>query len=347
MATDERPPTGALVARLLARPQGFNLFQAISLLERSCPESAAVGTGNADEEAVRLSSVVSLGFQPSDISKISLEQSGAQGYKLSTPVMSLAGGQGPLPLPFTEMVLERNAARDTATADFLDIFNHRFLSFLYRSRKKHHMGLQWRSPQSSTLAACLDSLSSLGLHSASTADQEDATWLRHAGLMGGAPRSMSGLLVMISDRLNVRATGRQFCGAWRMLEQRDIPILSTRHPQSAPRLGATAVLGNRVWDQSAGVRITLSQLSVARFRSLLKGGKDYLLLKAMVLRYLQQDISVEVELQLDKKEVLPTVLGQKEPLRLGLTSWLMGSAPRNVSIPPACYTIEAHAIAGN
>ena len=347
MATDERPPAGALVARLLAQPQGFNLFQAISLLERSCPESTAVGTGNGDKEAVRLSSLVSLGFQPSDVAKISWEPMDGKGFKLSTPVMSLAGAQGPLPLPFTEMVLERSAARDTATADFLDIFNHRFLSFLYRSRKKHHMGLQTRSPQHSTLAACLDSLSSLGLNAPGSTDSGDVTWLRHAGLMGGAPRSMTGLLAMISDRLNVRATGHQFCGAWRQLERRDIPILSTRHLQSAPRLGKTAVLGSRVWDQSAGVRITLTPLSVARFRSLLKGGEDYALLKGMVLRYLQQDISVEVELQLDKKEIMPTVLGQKEPLRLGLTSWLMGSAPRNVNIPPARFTIEAHAVSAH
>lgn len=332
MATDERPPISALISRLLAQPQGFNLFQAISLLERAAPDGAA--------DSVLLSSVVSLGFEPSDVSKIvQIEDK----YKLSTPVMTLAGAQGPLPLPFTEMVLERTAARDLAMADFLDIFNHRFLSFLYRSRKKHHMGLQSRSPQASTLAACLDSLSSLGLQSPEGTEAH-STWLRHAGLVGGAPRSMTGLLTMISDRLLVRATGRQFCGAWRMLERRDIPVLSTRHPQSAPRLGKTAVLGNRVWDQSAGVRITLSELSVAKFRSLLKGGKDYELLKNMVLRYLQEDISVEIELQLNKKEVLPTVLGQKEPLRLGLTTWLMGATPRNVNIPSARYTIEAHAI---
>lgn len=342
MATDERPPAGALITRLLSQPQGFNLFQAISLLERSRPDAAALGVGDGATEALRLSSVVSLGFAPSDVAKISQTDNT---YKLSTPVMTLAGSHGPLPMPFTEMVLERTAAGDPAMADFLDIFNHRFLSFLYRSRKKHQMGLQWRSPQSSTLASCLDSLSSLGLQAPRSVDNH-TTWLRHAGLMGGAPRSMTGLLVMISDRLHVRANGRQFCGAWRMLERRDIPVLSTRHPQSAPRLGKTAVLGSRVWDQSAGVRIILSKLSVAKFRSLLKGGEDYGLLKSMVLHYLQQDISVEVELQLDKKEIVPTVLGQKEPLRLGLTSWLMGAAPRNVSIPPARYTIEAHALRG-
>src|SRR6187551_2467912 len=117
MGTDERPPAGALVERLLDRPQGFNLFQAVSLLERVSPELAPVGRGDGQTESVRLSSVVSLGFQPSDVSKVAAGGHHGEAYTLSTAVMSLAGAQGPLPLPFTEMVLERTASRDHATAD--------------------------------------------------------------------------------------------------------------------------------------------------------------------------------------------------------------------------------------
>lgn len=337
MATDERPPAGAVIDRLLAQPHGFNLFQAISLLERADLNASDLGTGDGQEEALRLRAVVSLGFQPSDVTKITFTDSR---YELATAVMSLSGAHGPLPLPFTEMVLERVAARDRAMADFLDIFNHRLLSFLYRSRKKHHVSLQRRSPLQSSLAVCLDALSNLGLQGVRGQMPVHSTWLRHAGLVGGVPRSMTGLLTMISDRLQVRVQGRQFCGAWRSLEPRDIPVLSTRHWHAAPRLGKTAVLGTRVWDQSAGIRLTISHLTVLRFRSLLKGGKDYTLLRDMVLRYLQQDVTVEVELQLDPKEVVPTVLTRKEPPRLGLTSWLLGASPQRIQIPPARYTLE-------
>src|SRR3954466_4097718 len=130
MGTDERAPAGALVEKLVDQPQGFNLFQAISLLERSRPERGAVGMGVGRDEAVRLSSIVSLGFQASDVSKVSVSDDPNEPGRLWTSVLSLAGAQGPLPLPFTELVLERSAARDHATADFLDIFNHRFLAFL-------------------------------------------------------------------------------------------------------------------------------------------------------------------------------------------------------------------------
>mgnify|MGYP000437959518 CR=1 FL=1 len=60
-----------LITRLLNQPQGFDLFQAISLLERDgmADGHVAIGEsdGNGDTEAVRLSSHVSLGFDASDI----------------------------------------------------------------------------------------------------------------------------------------------------------------------------------------------------------------------------------------------------------------------------------------
>src|SRR4051812_46395196 len=112
MGTDERPPTGALIERLASRPQGFNLFQAISLLERALPEAPALGEGTNRPEAVRLSSVVSLGFQPSDVSAVGVQRaSTGEAFTLKSPVITLAGAQGPLPMPLTELVLERKAAR--------------------------------------------------------------------------------------------------------------------------------------------------------------------------------------------------------------------------------------------
>src|SRR6188768_1896001 len=165
MGTDERPPAGSLVEGLVTKPQGYNLFQVISLLERVVGARAQTPQPQRDAMRlpVRLRSVVSLGFQASDVSKVAAQESDDAEFVLHTAVMSLAGANGPLPLPFTEMVLERNAARDYATADFLDIFNHRFLAFLYRSRKKHNMGLNGLAPAESPLASCLDALSALGL----------------------------------------------------------------------------------------------------------------------------------------------------------------------------------------
>lgn len=341
MGTNERPPVGALTGRLISRPHGFNLFQAISLLERAAPDLPAVGEGQGEPEAVRLSAVVSLGFAPSDVSAVKEGAVAGESFTLNSPVMSLAGAQGPLPLPFTELVLERKAARDHATADFLDIFNNRFLAFLYRSRKKHHMGLNWRSPVDSSLASSLDALSALGLRSGVRGPDGAMAWLRHAGLLGGAPRSMTGLLALLGDRLGLKVSGLQFCGGWRRLEDRELSRLGARGA-AAPRLGRTSVLGRRAWDQSAGITIGFEGLSLQRLRRLLPRGEEHDLVKWLVARYVQQEVSVDLVLGVNAAQFQATRLGPAaapadpaaaaQPLRLGWTSWLAGTRPG--SLPP-------------
>lgn len=343
MGSDERSAIGFIVDKLIAEPEGYNLFQAINLLEAAAKERNAASGVGGEHVSVRLRSVVSLAFQPSDVSKVSPPPPGGNSFTLHTAVMSLAGANGPLPLPFTELVLERTAARDHATAEFLDIFNHRFLSFLYRSRKKHNMGLNGQAPQSSPLAACLDALSALGLKAGVRAPSGDAGWLEHAGLMGGAPRSMAGLLALLSDRFGVKATGQQFCGGWRKLEPRDVLTLSTRGVRCAPRLGQSAVLGRRVWDQSAGIRIELADLSLKRLTQLLKGGAEHALLHWMVRRYLPQDMDVEIVLELKPDELQPTILGREQGLRLGLTSWLMTGSSTTKNAAKSCFKLENEA----
>ena len=340
MGTDERAPAGALIKRLLSRPQGFNLFQAISLLERAAPELAPVGRGEGQVESVRLSALVSRAFQPSDISSVRVALRAGEAYLLATPVMSLAGAQGPLPLPLTELVLARIAGRDHATADFLDIFNHRFLAFLYRSRQKHHVGLNWQSPQSSALATCLDAIGALALKAVAKVPGDEAPWLRHAGLLGGAPRSMSGLLVMLADRLGVVASGRQFCGGWRQLERRDVTRLCARASQRVRTLGQSVVLGERVWDQSAGISIALTGLTLAQLHRLLKGGIEHDLMTRMIRSYLAQDIEVEVVLRVKQGEHQLTVLNQEEPLRLSQTSWLVTRKPNSGYLAPVRFKIH-------
>ena len=319
MGTDERPPAGALIERLLSRPQGFNLFQAISLLERAVPHAAPLGEGTNRPEAVRLNAVVSLGFQPSDVAGVALGAPTGESFTLRSPVMSLAGAQGPLPMPLTELLLERRAARDHATADFLDIFNHRLLSFFYRGRKKHHLGLNWASPEASSIASSLDSLSALGLGIGARSPNGETSWLRHAGLMGGAPRSLAGLCALLNDRLGVEVKGRSFQGGWQRLEASEQCRLGR---SGAARLGRSAVLGRRAWYQSAGIQLEIRGLTLARLRHFLPGAGDHTLTGWLVSRYVQQELRVELVLRPAAAEVRRARLGSQDGLRLGWTSWL-------------------------
>jgi type VI secretion system protein ImpH len=184
--------------------------------------------------------------------------------------------------------------------------------------------LNRRAPQASPLAACLDALGNLGLDArdAQTHGTKRAQpWLRHAGLFGGAPRSMSGLLAVLADRLGLRVTGESFAGGWREVDARDTLRLAGANAVRGPRLGRACVLGRRAWDQAAGIRIAFFDVPPARFAALLPGGHAHELAAWLVRRHAQQDLDVEFVLHATPQRAV-CVVGGREPARLGWTSWL-------------------------
>ena len=206
-----------LADRLLNAPHGFDLFQAISLLEREGVAEGRVEIGaSGGPEAVRLKSHVSLSFEASDVRNISRGAETGEAFTLSTPVLSLSGQGGPLPAAFTELLLERNAVKDFATSDFLDIIQHRLLSLFYLNRKRRRLGLGWASPQASTIARSTGYLCG---HDVGNPDRQTHTpWLRHAGLIdrqeiGGnihQARNVFGRILTALDQLQFRRVTVEF-----------------------------------------------------------------------------------------------------------------------------------------
>jgi len=157
MDTRDRAPLDALTAAVLAQAPRFDFFQAVRLLELARPETTALGTGaDPSAEALRLRSKVGLHFSPGDVVRGGVNDGYGRAV-LEVAFMGLAGADGPLPVPYCELVLDNarpDAGDDTFDAaqlhqngggddarDFLDIFNHRLISFLYRIRKKHSLAL--------------------------------------------------------------------------------------------------------------------------------------------------------------------------------------------------------------
>ena len=310
-----RPSELALIDRLYSRPQGFNLFQAISLLERHAPDRAGLGTGVGLDEAVLLRGNISLAFAPSDVVSVQPPSTSEGRSTLTTAAMSLAGANGPLPLPFTELLLQRRAPKDRAALDFLDIFHNRWLAFLYRSRKKHHIGLNWRAnQQDNPLARTIDALSGLGRAEGARGPFGEVARLSHAGLQNAAPRSMVNLLTLLSDRLSLRIKGRQFVGGWQNLDWVDQP------PVGRAVLGQNAVLGCRAWDAAAGIELTVDATPISRLPDLLPGGRDHLLMAWLISRYTQSDLQVRLVLQ-PQAQASASLLGLGKA-RLGWSSWL-------------------------
>ncbi|MTW03740.1 type VI secretion system baseplate subunit TssG [Duganella ginsengisoli] len=337
------------MAQLREQPHDFDLFQAISLLERAEPDRAAVGTSVGLDEALRLTAQVSHSFAPSDIGALHDSRQPGPPLTLASPVLSLAGPGGPLPTPLSELLLERRRLRDTSGLEFLDIFNQRLLAFLYRSRRKHHLALSAAASDHAPLVRCLDAMASLGRAEGVRGPHGEQVWLRHAGVQGAAPRSMMTLLAVVRDRLGVRFGGKQFVGGWHTLAPDDRARLYSPGSSAPPQagLGMGMALGARAWDQCAGLALDAPPLQPAQFAALLPGGKDNAMLTWLVGRHLQSAMQVELKLDLATKPA--TRLGDRSPVapRLGLSAWLCSPAGEGASRENAtAYAVNQAAAQG-
>jgi type VI secretion system protein ImpH len=142
-----KPP--AVEDWLFAEGHSFDFFQAVRLLEMihaNGPTShgerlVSPGQGaDPAKEIVYFRSAVKLDFPASDVEHVKRRTDMPQREQPKAPAemtvnfLGLAGGLGALDIPSTELVLERASHNDKALRDFLDIFNHRLVSLLYRIR---------------------------------------------------------------------------------------------------------------------------------------------------------------------------------------------------------------------
>ena len=331
-----------LIPALLEQPQDFDLFQAISLLERAgmADGHAAIGADHGTE-AVRLSSHVSLDFDPSDVRDAGRSAITGEPFTLRTPVLSLLGQAGPMPAAFTEMVIARNAVRDFATADFLDIFHHRLLSLFYLGRKRHRP-----SVGGDANSASVGSATRRLCGSTEQIPRDAGRWLRHAGLLAGAPRSMASLCTLLEDRFQIVFRGEQFVGRWCPLESDDLTHLGDA--ARAPVLGQTALLGRQAWDQSAAIRLHASDLPLARVLQILPGGEQHEDFKTTVRDFLPAAFNVEVWLTPAAASVTAASLSATGRPRLGWNAWVAERSARDTAAsdstaqpaPPARFSFD-------
>lgn len=342
-----------LISQLLRAPHDFNLFQAISLLERAAPDKAPVGTGVGMDEAVRLAAHVDMAFAPSDIASVRTSAQAGPAWTLRTPALTLAGVHGPLAAPFTELLIAQRSRRNPAGLDFLDIFNGRLIAFWHRARARHHVALDpgdasavskpgQRPP--APLLRTIDALSGLGRSQGARGPNAELGWLRHAGLQNAAPRSMASLLAVLRDRLGLHFEGEQFVGGWHPLAPNERARLENRRGRSSDGVS----LGARAWDQAAGMALTAPALTHAQFAALQPGGARFALLGWLVARHLQADFTVTLTLTLAAAPASRLQAGAPLAPRLGRSAWISsrhGDAaryrPARFVLPTAPSTVRA------
>ena len=322
MATHGRRPDSPLSEQLYADSFRFDFFQAVKLLEQISSKKNQVGSGSEpDKEPVRFKPRVAHDFPASQIDTLfPAEQK--KPPVMVTNFMGLAGCHGPLPIAYTELILERVSNKDSSLKDFLDIFNHRLISIFYRIRKTCRIAFEQSDPAGSNFSRYLLALLGIGTKGLQNRMQvKDRAFLYYTGLCSQKPFSMSSLEAVLSHYFQIKVKGRQVVGRWLELEPDQHTKIGLWQGANQT-LGGEAVLGTRFWDPQASFILGLTSLTFKEFSSFLPLGEAYAPICQLTRLACGDEFDYDLKLLLQAEEVPQTRLGKKHGARLGWSTWL-------------------------
>jgi type VI secretion system protein ImpH len=315
---------------LYSEPYRFAFFQAVRLLERISPAREGVGRAvRPGNEVVRFRTHPSLAFPPSEIVELKPPAAGQEDRppEMTVNFIGLTGPQGILPHPYTELVRERVAYKDTALWSFFDIFNHRITSLFYRAWEKYRFPIAYERAGEDAFTEYLFDLVGMGTPGLKgRMAVKDQALLLYAGLVAQKPHSAGAIASILRDYFRAPADVVQFQGQWFPLEPENVTKLGEANCQ----LGRTVVAGSSVFVSQSKFRVRMGPLRFSQFVGFLPVGPGWKPLTDLVRFLAGIEFDFDVQLVLRKEEVPPCSLDSRSalPPMLGWTTWITSETPR-------------------
>ncbi len=326
----------AFLDALAAAPYRFDFYQTLRMLECLHGDRPRWGTAvRPADEPIRLGQTPDLSFSPAPLAAFEPGSATAK-PRLLVYFGGLLGPNGPLPLHITDYARERlRHLGDPTFARFLDIFNHRFLAFLYRAWAQAQPHVNRDRPASDRFKVYIGSFEGIAPAALQHRDDvSDSAKLFHAGTLARHVRHVDGLLAILRQFLEVPVEIEEFVGHWLRLEPGERAFLG----RTGAVLGLEAVLGSNVWDRQHKFRLRLGPLSWSQYESFLPGHAPLRELVDWVRLYFSFELAWDVRLVLARREVPPLKLGAGG--RLGWTTWL-GARAREHDADDLCLDAES------
>lgn len=319
-----------LLTRAGGAPWEFDFYQLIRRVEAlasAAYRSPGVGRSSTPrEDPVRFGQEASLAFAPRTISGV---RTRAGLTRVAVNFMGLLGPQGPMPLHFTEYVRQRELHhQDPTWARFLEVFQHRMVSLLYRAWAMNRPAAARDAtatgrPELDRFATYVGSLFGLGMRSLLERDAtpDDAKRM-FAGRLANQTRSAEGLRSILRDWFGVPVRLEEFVGRWSELPDQYRTKLGGR---GAAELGRTAIAGSRIWECQSTIRLILGPMGRDRYERVLPGSEGFERLKSWIRLFGGLELGWEVVLVLKREETPEPRLGRG--VRLGYSTWVSKGRP--------------------
>ncbi|MBK1705559.1 type VI secretion system baseplate subunit TssG [Halochromatium glycolicum] len=300
---------------------GWDFFQALRVLDCQHPELPRIGTSRwARDEPIRLGQDCSMAFAPSALSSLT-QRDQEHRPRLGVAFLGLLGPNGPLPLHLTDHALERKQRfKDETFLRFLNLFEHRFLSFFYQAWARSQPAVSYDRPEQDRFGDYIASLSGLGLRSLRDRDEmQDHVKLHFAGLLLDGAKHPEGLVAILQGYFGVPAAVVELVGEWLDIAKDEQCQLGSS--VTTGLLGENTIVGAAVFECQHRFRIRLGPLEISELEGFLPGQPATAALRATVRNYIGDQYHWDLQLILKRDAIPQTQLGAATA-RLGWTTWL-------------------------
>jgi type VI secretion system protein ImpH len=232
----------------------------------------------------------------------------------------MLGPNAPLPPHLTEYAFERmRHFNDPTFVEFLNIFNHRLTSFLYRTWAANQKALDLDRGTDQRFGFFIGSFFGIGGEALQNRDAiPDWAKLYFSGRLACQTRNAEGLECILREFFQIKTEIQTFVGRWMDLPPGSICRLG-ESPETGS-LGVNAIAGSRFFEGQLSFRIRLGPMSLADYERMLPESEGFRRLKCWVSNYCEEHYFWDAQLVLNAAEVPETQLGRAG--RLGWTSWL-------------------------
>lgn len=297
------------------------------------------------QEPVRLRAEVGLSYPATELAKATTDASGR--VILEVSFFGLFGPSGALPQHYTQTIIDRLRHKDHGLRNFLDLFNHRWLSHFYRAWEKHDYPSAYQTAhslqQEDTVTRILWSLIGMGTQGQRNRLRlEEKSLLHYSGLLADASVRPMTLANIIADWFDLPVEVEQFHGQWIHIAAVDqtrmqwVPLGASANN----RLGVDAVAGERMWNVENRFRLRIGPLGAEQFQQYSPLGDRLASVVALARTYVGPQLEFDVQVVLHREHVPLLQLGNPlQPSCLGWNTWL-GNWPFEHDAADAIFELD-------
>ncbi len=280
------------------------------------------------DEPMRLVAKAAIDYPATEVANVQATEDGL--LKTEVSFLGLHGPTGALPQHYTQTVIDRVRAKDFTLRNFLDLFNHRWLSLFYRGWEKNFLPAAFETSQATgdedAVTQLLWSLVGFGTDNLRGRLRfRESLLLHYSGHTSASRPTVSSIVAILADTFQIEVVVKQFQGQWIHLDKSDQTKMGHAPLGSVlnNRLGMDTVAGSRIWSVENRFQIVLGPLRYSAFMDFSPVGSLLPQLLDFVRTYVGPNYDFDVRVILDRRDVPGVKLGDSsKPGLLGWNTWL-------------------------